>query len=181
MSLAAHYGSVTWDDVQALPPDGRRYESIGGALVVTPSPNYRHQKAVGNLYSLLKAAAPPDLDVVVAPFDWFVSQTEWYESDVIVMWKSDAIPDGPLRATPVLACEVTSPSTRLIAYNLKRDAYAANGCPHYWIIDPEVPTLLALALAGGTYGEVGSVSGADVFRATYPFPVEVCPAELVAL
>ncbi len=181
MSLAAHYGPVTWDDVQALPPDGRRYESIGGMLTVTPSPNAWHQLCVVRMVLLLTGAALEDMLVLTAPFDWYVSQIEWFEPDVVVLQKEDVDADGRLRTPPVLVVEVASPSTRLYDLNVKRAAYAANGCPHYWIVDPDEPSLLALSLDGGAYGEVGSVSGTEVFPATSPFPVEVCPAELVAL
>ncbi len=184
MSLAAAFhgpGSYTWDEYQDFPEDGKLYESFGGVLIVSPPPLILHQLAVGRLYRLLCDAAPPELLVLTAPCAWFVNQTEWYEPDIMVVPKDGLDLHGPFRGTPVLVAEVTSPSTRIIAHNLKRETYQSGGCPHYWIVDPEIPSLLALSIDGGTYGEVGSVSDAEVFPATSPFPVEVCPAELVAL
>ncbi|MFN8572030.1 MAG: hypothetical protein U0132_08240 [Gemmatimonadaceae bacterium] len=45
----------TRDEVLALPEDGRRYELVDGALLVSPSPGYAHQRAVGWLFAHLYA------------------------------------------------------------------------------------------------------------------------------
>jgi len=36
---------------------------------VTPAPLRRHQRAIGNLHLLLRHACPPELEVLLAPFD----------------------------------------------------------------------------------------------------------------
>ncbi|MHB1891646.1 MAG: Uma2 family endonuclease [Acidimicrobiales bacterium] len=35
-----------------------------------------------------------------------------------------------------------------VASNAKLAAYAANGCPHYWVVDPDEPSVVAFRLAG---------------------------------
>lgn len=180
VSIAAHPGPTTWDDVQAMPDDGRRYESFAGVLTVTPSPNGRHQLAVGRLYRLLDDAAPTNLRVLPAPYDWWISQTEWYEPDLLVFARDDFDPAGPLRATPLLVVEVAARSTRLHDLNDKKAAYGANGCPNYWVVDLEEPSVLAFGLSGSEYHQVARVVGTGRFETAEPFAVGFTPAQLVA-
>lgn len=52
---------------------------------------------------------------------------------------------------------------------------------HYWIVDTDEPSILALELEPDTgYTDVASVAGDAVFRAATPFAVEFTPAALVA-
>ncbi len=51
-------------DRDALPDDGRRYEVVDGALVVTPSPSTAHQIVVFGLYRQLYQACPGHLRVL---------------------------------------------------------------------------------------------------------------------
>ena len=44
---------LTYDDLAALPGDGKRYELHEGEISVSPSPRTRHQVAVGNLHLIL--------------------------------------------------------------------------------------------------------------------------------
>jgi Uma2 family endonuclease len=162
-----------------MPDDGKRYESFGGVLTVTPSPAGLHQRVVARLFRILDDAAPSGTEVLPSPYDWWISQIEWYVPDVVVLRREDFDPRGPLKGTPLLAVEVASPSTRLHDLNAKRAAYAANGCPVYWIVDPEEPSLLVLHLDGDSYREVVRVVGEDVYQADLPFPVTVVPAQLV--
>jgi Uma2 family endonuclease len=178
--IAPHPGPTTWDDIQAMPEDGRRYESFAGVLTVTPSPNGRHQRAAGRLYLLLYNAAPRDLEVLPAPYGWWISEIEWYEPDVVVFDRADFDPAGPLRATPLIVVEVSSPSTRLHDLNAKFAAYATNGCPHYWVVDPDEPSVVAFRLAGGRYEEVSRVVGDERFDASKPFAVAFSPSALIA-
>lgn len=63
--------------------------------------------------------------------------------------------------------------------NLKKAALAEAGVVHYWVIDPERPSLTAWRLAKGEFTEVCSATGAQEFSVTQPFPVRVSPADLV--
>lgn len=79
---------------------------------------------------------------------------------------------------PLLAVEVLSPSTRVVDLTLKRARYEAAGCPSYWVVDPDVPSLTAWELRDGEYVEVATVTADEVFDATLPFPVAVVPTAL---
>ena len=62
---------------------------------------------------------------------------------------------------PLLVVEVVSPGElqRNRDYIAKRVQYQDCGIPEYWIIDPNVQTVLILQLSQGNYQEVGSFSG----------------------
>ncbi len=93
MTERGHHGTVTTlprgraftrADLDAMPDDGRRYELIDGSLVVTPAPLRRHQRAVGNLHLLLRHACPPELEVLLAPFDVVLAVNTVVQPDLLV-------------------------------------------------------------------------------------------------
>ncbi len=179
MALRLPWGvPLTYDDLQSIPEDGHRYELLDGALLVTPAPNFAHQRCVLGMAVLLREVAPPDQTVVIAPFDWVVGPTTSFEPDVLVARRAD-IGARNLVGPLLLAVEVLSPSTRRIDLVLKRDAYAAAGVPSYWIVDPEEPSVTFLRLESGAYVEDAFVSGTEAFTASSPFPVTVVPVRLL--
>lgn len=169
---------LTRADLDATPDDGHRYELVDGTLVVTPAPSRRHQRGVGSLFALLRSRCPTDLEVLVAPFDVVLDDATVLQPDVLVFRRSEGTERG-LPTAPLLAVEVLSPSTRHIDLVLKRSRYEAAGCPSYWVVDPDVPSLTAWELRHGAYAEVGQVRGEEFLRLALPYPVEVVPARLV--
>lgn len=165
------------DDLAELPDDGNRYELVDGLLLVSPSPTERHQRALGNLYSLLRAAAPPHLRVYMAPLDVRFSPRVQVQPDLLV------VEDGPARDAlerlPLLCVELLSPGTRRHDLVLKRRAYERESVRSYWVVDPAVPLLTALELQNGAYVEVARVEGDQAFVATLPYPVTIVPDDLL--
>jgi hypothetical protein len=45
---------MTYRDYAALRDDGTRYELYDGELIEVPSPTLRHQRAIGNLYMIIR-------------------------------------------------------------------------------------------------------------------------------
>jgi Uma2 family endonuclease len=84
-----------------------------------------------------------------------------------------------LMAVVPAGLEVLSPSTRRIDLVLKHDRYRAAGCPHYWVVDPEEPSIRAWRLDGETYVEAGHAVGNALLELSEPFPVRLRPADLV--
>jgi Uma2 family endonuclease len=169
--------TFTWSDIQRLPADGLRRELIGGQLIVTPAPGSRHQDAVRILCRLLDDACPPGYKVMLAPFDLYIAEDTYFEPDLMVIARPDA-PIARFEGVPLLVVEVLSPATRTTDLVTKRDAYARAHVPHYWIVDPDGPSVVALGLEGAAYVERGRASGAETLVATEPFPVSVVPARL---
>jgi len=80
------------------------------------------------------------------------------------------------RSSPSRSCH---PVPRRIDLVLKRDRYRAEGCPHYWVVDPEEPGIRAWRLDGETYVEAGHAVGNALLELSEPFPVRLRPADLV--
>lgn len=171
--------ALTWDALQGLPDDGYRRELVHGQLLVTPSPSGRHQRAVARLGHALASACPTDLEVLHAPYDWKLSDTMVFQPDLMVTRTADFSPDGPFSAIPLLVVEVLSPSTKDTDMSLKRLEYERAGVPGYWLVDPDVPSLLVLELADVAYRQVVEVHGDGAYRTERPFAVSIVPARLI--
>jgi Uma2 family endonuclease len=178
--LQLPYGRpLTWADLEMMPDDGHRYELIDGVLIVSPAPRPSHQRAVVSLVRVLAQACPPDLEALVGPVDVRLADDTVVEPDLIVARRSDLTDRGLLHA-PRLAVEVLPPGNRGTDLVSKRNRYESSGCPSYWIVDPDVPSLLALELRDGRYTEVASVKADESFHASSPYAVTFTPAALVA-
>jgi Uma2 family endonuclease len=174
----AGVSQLTYADLQALPDDHNRYELIDGELLVSASPNFAHQVAVGHLHVLLRAAAPVWATVLVAPFDWLVDDRNVYVPDLLVAPTAD-FGDRHLARPPMLAVEVLSPSSRSVDLVRKRAAYERAGLDHYWVVDPLLPALTVLARVRGRLVEVAAAKGDEPLAVERPFPITVVAADLV--
>lgn len=168
----------TYEDLPDVPDDGRRWEIIGGSLIVSPSPVLRHQLVVRNLTILLSSAQTEATAVVPSPWDWRYNTGDVVIPDLTVVRREDIDPDGPLRepAVPLLIVEVLSPSNRSYDLLYKRDLYERLGVPTYWIVDPVGPSLTALRLNGDAYET--EFEGGGEFSTDRPFPVRLDVAKL---
>jgi Uma2 family endonuclease len=165
-------------DLEALPDDGRRYELLDGALLVTPAPIPVHQRVIGKLFRLLAEACPPSMEVFFAPLDWQPDRRTSLEPDLLVVRNEDV---GPKNITEplVLAVEVLSPTTRRKDLLLKRSRYEDGEVSSYWIVDPDGPSLTAFDLVDGHYVASAEVDGDEQAELKLPFAVRVRPSELV--
>lgn len=179
VSTLPYSGPYTRDDLALMPDDGHRYELLDGTLLVSPAPRPLHQRVVGTLYVLLRAACPPDLEVLFAPLDVVLSEDTVLEPDLLVAPRAQ-FTERELAGPPLLAVEVLSPSTRRIDLLLKRDRLQAAGVPSYWLVDPDEPSLAALELVDERYVEVAHVVGAHSWTTQRPFAVTVAPSALTA-
>ena len=169
---------LTRADLDRIPDDGHRYELIEGVLVMTPAPSVTHQIVVANLYRLLFAGCPPELQVLFAPLDVVLSPDTVLEPDLLVAPKVD-FTDRDLPKAPLLAVEVLSRSTRRFDPTLKRKIFEEAGCPAYWVVDPDTPSLTVWEMRDGAYAQVAMVTGAEPANLTSPYDVQVVPADLI--
>jgi Uma2 family endonuclease len=170
---------LAWEDLQGIPDD--RYwgfEIVDGQLIVSPSPDSRHQSCVGSLFAVLRAACPPELKVFVAPYDYVPRPGYSLQPDILVARRGD-VGRQRLEHTPVLVGEVLSLSSRVTDRSLKRLVYEDHGVRHYWIVDPEEPSIVALELVAGSYVETARVAGTQTWHTSSPFAVDVTPTELL--
>ncbi|HET9899971.1 MAG TPA: Uma2 family endonuclease [Actinomycetes bacterium] len=169
---------LTRDDLETMPDDGHRYELLDGILIVSPAPRPRHQEAVASLLVVLRPAAPRDLLVLTAPLDVALTNDTVLQPDVLVARRSD-FSERDLPTTPLLAIEVLSPHTRRFDLLLKRDRLQTAGCPSFWVVDVDEPSIIAWQLVDGVYVEVGRAAGSQRIQLSQPFEVAFSPAELV--
>lgn len=171
-------GRWTIEDVLALPDDGNRHELADGNLIVSPPPAYAHTITQVRLTRLLMAAAPPELFVNGAGPGVRIGDS-FFVPDLVVV-RADAEQRTDILLDPadvVLVVEVLSPGTRGRDLVLKRSRYAANGIPHYWILDREVRRLTVLGLKPGQTGYTltAEIAAGTPYRTNEPFEVEIDP------
>ena len=167
------------DDLDGLPDDGLQYELLDGLLLVTPAPAMLHQHVAKRLYDALNAACGPELLVYFAPLDWRPDARTSLQPDLLVIRAGD-YDRRRLTDHLELVVEILSPSTRRKDTVLKRSKYQDCRLPNYWIVDPQAPSIEALALVDGLYRSIGRATGAERVDLVAPFPVTLVPADLTA-
>jgi Uma2 family endonuclease len=129
----------TRDAVLALPDDGQRYELVDGELLVSPSPRWRHQAALAELFRCLDPYVRQHNlgSLLWSPADLDLRSGQLVQPDLLV----GASVDGREPAEwdefgiPMLVVEVLSPSTARFDRIVKRQLYQRVGVDTYWIVD----------------------------------------------
>jgi Uma2 family endonuclease len=156
------------DDIWDTPDDGKRYEVIDGALIVSPTPRVPHQRAVLRLATALSnhVRAQGLGEVFVAPTAVILDDENALEPDVVFVSRDriDIVTERAIEGAPDLVVEVLSDSSRAGDRGLKQRLYARMGIPHYWLIDPRARTLEALGLVETEYRQLGTYSVDQRFR-----------------
>jgi Uma2 family endonuclease len=151
--------SWTYDDLAALPDDGKRYEIIEGELFELTGPTLLHAKAIINLIRLLDpVVVRAGGELFTAIFDVFLAAADPVEPDLAIL-----LPGGRARQVerglegpPDLVVEVLSPSNRTHDLLTKRELYRRSGVREYWLVDPELRTLEIVWFGSGGAGSVRS-------------------------
>ena len=178
MSVMVPTRQLTRADLDALPDDGLRHELIDGHFVMTPAPGSNHQTVVMRLANLLdQSVRGTHLKALLAPFD-VVLGPNVVEPDVLVAPKID-VTERDLPVPPLLVVEVLSPSTRHLDRGRKREIYAEASVPHYWIVDPEGPSITIFELIDGAYLETDHASGDQTLTVEHPVALAFTPADLL--
>ena len=153
----------TLADLPALPDDDRRYDIVGGELVVRNVPDMNHGALLTELSGLLYAAyqagyglAYSSTSAVALDFPAHgegaedVSHPDLFllraEREHIVGW-------GFVEGVPDLIIEIISPTTAAehTPEGALWQAYERNGVPHYWTVDAATRTVRQYALVGEPY------------------------------
>jgi Uma2 family endonuclease len=173
--MALMASNATIKDLEAMPDDGKRYELIGGSIVMTPAPAPVHQLVQGELFVRLRANCPPGHVVFIAPIDYDLPSGDRVQPDLIVVPR-ESVGKKRLKGPALLIVEILSPASRTNDRVLKRAAYARAGIPAYWIIDPARHQILALRLVDGVYEPYADTDGPVTFD--WPLAVSFSVAEL---
>jgi Uma2 family endonuclease len=134
---------LTYDDFVHLPDDGQRHELIDGEHYVTPSPNLRHQKILGELHATIHAYLKKHQigQVFVALLDVVISDSDVVEPDLLYVSReraTDILIPQHVRGAPDLVIEIASKGTRKRDETIKRALYERAGVSEYWVVDPEI-------------------------------------------
>jgi Uma2 family endonuclease len=161
---------LSYADYAAI-DDGRRYQVVDGELIVTPSPNTFHQRALftlaGRLDSYLQAH--PVGEAFFAPFDVILR----VEAPAIVVQpdllfvsaeRSAIVTEANIQGAPDLVVEILSPSNARLDTIRKLPLYAAAGVREYWIVHYQFDRIEVLRLdpATGHYGRPELYLASDV-------------------
>ena len=158
-------GEWTYDDLLALPDDGRRWEIIEGVLHEMSGPSWAHGAIVVNLL-LAWAHVVRSVGGVIAtaPVGVFFAGANPVQPDLHV-----ALPGNPghvsrrgFEGVPDLVVEILSPSTRGHDLLTKRSLYARAGVREYWLVDPDTRAIDVLAFDGENYRTAQRTTANDV-------------------
>jgi len=165
-------GKLTYDDFVRFPDDGMRHEIIDGVHHVTPSPNTRHQRIVGNLFVALAAHLKDTRagEVFVAPFDVVFSDWDIVEPDLLYISRERAgvLTEQHVRGAPDLVVEILSPGTRKTDELTKHKLYERFDVQEYWIVDPELDAIDIHRRVEGVFARVSELSAEHGDRLTTP-------------
>jgi Uma2 family endonuclease len=165
-----------WD---ALPEDNsRRYELVGGILLVSPRPISDHQWVVRSLIYEFCEQLPADFgalpDTEVVLFTGFPPTVRAPDVLIIPRAVAKTNPSRYQAEDVSLAVEVMSPGSRRTDRVFKLNEYAEAGIPNYWIIDLVQPaTITAFELVDREYKLVVETSTTLSVTAPVPLTVDV--------
>lgn len=170
--------ALTRADWEARPETMHREELLDGELVLMDAPRMIHQDMLANLNDVMKAAAPRGIKVRFAPVAVHISDRIILEPDLVVGPAELFEPKG-LERPPQLVVEILSPTTRRRDLVRKFAWLQEFGVPHYWLADPDEPSIQAWELIDGTYREAGAAAGDEVLAVERPYRVEIVPRRLL--
>ncbi len=162
--------SLTAADLQTLPDDGNRYEIIGGQLIVSPSPSYRHQRASFKLGSALDTFLT-DTGVgqaVAAPMDVYLSPNDVVQPDLLVVLegRAEIIQNRGIMGAPDVVIEIVSPSSIETDFLRKSKLYELYGVREYWIVNPESQMVSVQTLHDDRFEITGEYSHDDLLTSS---------------
>ncbi len=135
--------------------DDRRYEIIGGNLLMAPAPDTWHQDWSRKLFRLIDRFVTKNNlgEVFYAPIDIVLNEENTVQPDIVFIATPNLqiIQRRAIFGVPELLVELVSPSSvRRDRYD-KKALYARFGVKEYWIGDPANKALEILTLREGRY------------------------------
>lgn len=136
-------------------PDDKRYELIGGELMMTPSPIPYHQWISKNIeYEIERFVREKKLGKVFdAPCDVYLDEENVVQPDILFISqeRTHIIGKNNIQGAPDLVIEILSESTAYTDLMKKKRLYAKSGVKEYWIVDPDGKTIEIYCLKEGVF------------------------------
>jgi len=157
---------LDYSDLEATPEDGKRYELVEGALLVTPSPSPMHQRILKRLGLLLIGFFEKRSigEVFMAPTDLILNKHDVLVPDLLVVAEPGQVSKRGIEGPPLLVVEILSPSTRKQDRGVKARRYAALGVRHYWIVDPTRKRLACFRATSGVFRLIAQGRGSSLLE-----------------
>lgn len=157
----------TYEDY-LLTPDDRRYELIGGDLLLTPAPTPYHQQVALNLGdALLHLVRELGLGrVYIAPCDVVLSRYDVVQPDIFFIRadRLSIIGEKNIQGPPDLVVEILSPVTEERDREMKAKLYLRSGVREMWIADPAARTVEVLSNAGTEWRRQALCTSSEMLR-----------------
>ncbi|MEW6096509.1 MAG: Uma2 family endonuclease [bacterium] len=143
----------------------KRYEVIGGRLIMTPAPIPYHQRISRKLERILEDfVIDNDLgEVFDAPCDVVLSDTDVVQPDIFFIAKDKAhiITDTYINGAPDLIIEILSPTSTSKDTVIKKRLYLKSKIKEYWIVDPLEKEIQIWHIKGDLYRLIGNYKEKD--------------------
>jgi hypothetical protein len=177
----AHEGAWTEDAYLALPGD-RRVELVDGSLLVGPTTDDAHGRAVAAVRAAVEAALPDGLEVD-GPMALRLSPGRILVPDLVVAARPT--PDTPRDQAAVrdssvalLVIDVVGRGNGVADRWFKPQLYAGSRIPYALLVDHDAPFAVGNMLIGGRYHEYATAEGDGVLTLEEPFALELDLAAL---
>lgn len=129
-----------------------REELIGGKLVAMSPASTKHNQVMLNIAYIFKHYLKGKNCVPFADGEKvFLSPTEHYVPDFMVVCDRDKIKPRGVYGAPDLVVEILSPSTAVNDRAKKKRGYEASGVTEYWVVDPPGKAVEVYLLKEGQY------------------------------
>lgn len=150
----------SYRDYQNLPEsETKRYELLGGDLMMAPAPKPYHQDVLRNLLRILDVYLRIQSagKLYPAPIDVILSEEDVVQPDILFISQErlDIIHEDAIHGAPDLVIEIVSPATAGRDRTLKRTLYARYGVAEYWLVDPDSKSIEVLSLGPQGYRTAG--------------------------
>jgi len=168
----------TYEDYLHMPED-KRFELIGGVLILVPAPKPKHQKISIRLeFLLMKYNEENNVgDIYHAPTDVYFDEENVVQPDILFVSSNrlDIIEENYIKGAPDLVIEIVSPSSGYYDLVKKKKLYARFGVKEYWLVDPEEKTIEVNLLEENSYKVIQTLSEDErLVSETFPgFSIEL--------
>ncbi len=136
-------------------PDDKRYELIGGDLLMTPSPVPNHQRISRKIEFILeKFVTQNNLgEIFDAPCDVYLDDENVVQPDILFITheRRDIIGEKNIQGAPDLAIEIISENSAYRDVVQKKRLYTRFGVKEYWIVIPDCEEIEIYTLKDNTY------------------------------
>ncbi len=145
-------------------PEGTLVELIDNVIHMSPSPVYKHQSVLQNIFRKLcdEVVDTRKGKVIIAPFDVYldeVSNAVQPDITIILEGTSGLDESGHFHGVPDVVFEILSSGNKSHDLVKKKALYEKFGVKEYWVIDPETKQAQGFQLRDKIYNLIHDKTG----------------------